>query len=91
MTSRARRRADRRIKAQQVRLGLEGEENANLKKLEETKMAIKRICDACGAAYDASRCVKRGKRYYCPICQDKPKKIIRARRKARAEKEAAWA
>lgn len=84
MTSRARRRADRRIKAQQVRLGLAGEENANLKKLEETKMAIKRICDA-------SRCVKRGKRYYCPICQDKPKKIIRARRKARAEKEAAWA
>jgi hypothetical protein len=29
-------------------------------------MAIKRICDACGAAYDVSRCVKRGKRYYCP-------------------------
>lgn len=54
-------------------------------------MASKRICDACGAAYDVSRCVKRGKRYYCPICQDKPKKIIRARRKARAEKEAAWA
>ena len=88
MTSRARRRADRRIKAQQVRLGLAGEENANLKKLEETKMAIKRICDACGAAYDVSRCVKRGRRYYCPICQDKPKKIIKARRKARAEKEA---
>ena len=36
-------------------------------------MAIKRICDACGAAYDVSRCVKRGKRYYCPICQEKPK------------------
>lgn len=88
MTSRARRRADRRIKAQQVRLGLAGEENANLKKLEETKMAIKRICDACGAAYDVSRCVKRGRRYYCPICQDKPKKIIKARRKSRAEKEA---
>ena len=42
-------------------------------KEEETKMAIKRICDACGAAYDVSRCVKRGKRYYCPICQEKPK------------------
>jgi len=35
-------------------------------------MAIKRICDACGAAYDVSRCVKRGRRYYCPICRDKP-------------------
>lgn len=49
-------------------------------------MAIKRICDACGAAYDVSRCVKRGKRYYCPICQEKPKKIIRARRKAERRK-----
>ena len=55
-------------------------------------MAIKRICDACGAAYDVSRCVKRGRRYYCPICQDKPKKSSRPgerpeRRRRRCEHE----